>query len=275
MGRSVVSRSSFFARRQRQRVCFSTYYDSQSGLHLPVHNEKEITLILNKSKEDAVESFVPGQLYKEDYSDMPDKLQALSAQGIHGIILPPSNFPRDLRNLNTLNNIAPPSFYIFASLASPPTSSRSWSNTSMVVEFAPEDAALQDVMRQHVDNGQHTMLSIGEHVFNNAQQAVTVASQVANLIDQTKGGDFFWLSSSSGAVDADDVVELCEELMYLDVAGPTIKSRLVIDSGLNEEVIEETMMAGVNKYIIDDEQHVSVLEEIAKRQGKSILVRSQ
>jgi hypothetical protein len=283
--RSVVSRT---VRRQRQRrALFSTYYDSQSGLHIPIHNEKEITLIINKSEEPtSTSSFVPAHFYKEDASsDVPDKLQALQTQGIHGVILPPSKFPRDLRNLQTLSAIAPPNFTFFSSPVSKPptpaTTSSSSSSLSMVLEFAAgmknddddDDDELYNAMKQHVSNGMSTTLAIRESVYSGSGLGapINIASQIAKLIDRTGGGNFFWLStSSSEAVDVEEMMELCEELMYLDVVGSTIKSRLVIES-LNEEIIEETMMAGVNKYVIDDEEQVDVVEEIAKWQGKTIL----
>ena len=67
-----------------------TYYDSQSGLHVPVHKEKEISIYLNVNKEaTSTSSFVPAQFYKEDASsDVPEKLEQLVQDGITGLRLP-------------------------------------------------------------------------------------------------------------------------------------------------------------------------------------------
>lgn len=89
-------RLALFASTKRARSSFSTatYYDSQSGLHVPLHNEQEISLILNKRNEDtSTSSFVPAHLYKEDpSSDMPQVLKELKEKGVTGIILPPVKY---------------------------------------------------------------------------------------------------------------------------------------------------------------------------------------
>lgn len=84
-------RLALFASKRTRYFSTGTYYDSQSGLHVPLHNEQEISFILNKRNEDtSTSSFVPAHLYKEDpSSDMPQVLQELKEKGITGIILPP------------------------------------------------------------------------------------------------------------------------------------------------------------------------------------------
>ena len=101
------------------------------------------------------------------------------------------------------------------------------------------------------------------------------------------GGNYIWLSSSSSlsfggagggsgddddkpVLDSDRIVQICEELVYLDVTGKTVKSRLLVDADDDEDVIEETMFAGVNKFVITNEEQITIVEEIAKDQGKSI-----
>jgi hypothetical protein len=280
----IIHRSRSFVSRRRTlgRHFLSTYYDSQSGMHIPIHKEQEITLILNKSQEDtsiSSSSFVPAQLYKEDASsDMPEKLQSLKSQGIHGVILPPARFPRDIRNLQTLSHIAPPNFMFFSSFATlsqQPLSSIPTS-LSMLLEYSASDAGLEESMKWHVKSGMKTTISIRETIYKNGEP-ISIASQIAKLIDMTGGVDFMWLCCGGGSpssnkenIDADDVIRLCEELVYLDVAGPTIKSRMVVDS-TDPEIVEETMMSGVNKFVIEDEGQVQVVEDIAKEQGKIIL----
>jgi hypothetical protein len=261
-------------RPKRSRALFSTYYDSQSGLHVPIHNDQEISVVLNKMHDN---TFVPPQLYKDDPgSDMPDKLQALQKAGIHGLILPPPEFPRDHRNLKTLTHISPKGFQLF-SFSAPPTDSGS--NTSVIFDFDTDSAMvekLQESIQSQVENGFQTTLRLGDACFDESQEPILIANNIASLIDATKGGDFLWLavtkSNSSNDLDADSVLRLCEELMYLDLAGATVKSRLVVDV-MDEEVVGETMLLGVNKFVIHDEAQMEVVLQVAQEQGKTILQR--
>jgi len=246
---------------------FSTYYDSQSGLRIPVHNDKEISIFLDKRES----NFVPQHLYKEDASsDMPDILKELRDQGIGGVVIPPVHFPRDLRNLQTLSAIAPPNFRFFTSIPSsmanglgntPP------SNVSVLVGLQEDDSDV--LLQEQSERGFHTMLSL-QGILDDAS-AMSTASRVATILDQGRGGNLLWVSSPSTSVDADELVELCEELMYLDVAGPTIQSRLVVGAH-NEDLVDEVMLAGVNKFVLaDDFAKVEQVQEIAKWQGKAVV----
>ena len=129
---------------------------------------------------------------------------------------------------------------------------------------------LKDSLKAFVENGIMTTISIRETVYGE-KEPISVANQIAQLIDLTGGVDFLLVcaAGSSDNVDADDVVRLCEELVYLDVAGATIKSRMVVDSS-DPEIVEETMFSGVNKFVIEHEGQVPIVEEIAKEQGKAI-----
>lgn len=275
----VVPRARFLVSRcqkHRHKLSLSTYYDSQSGLHIPVHNEQEISLFLNKSREEtSTSSFVPAHLYKEDASsDMPDTLQELMSLGIRGVILPPANFPRDVRNLETLSNIAPSEFMFFSSMNHSNSQSvlSSKRGLSAISEYSEttETNDLKDSLKAFVENGIKTTISIRETVYGE-KEPISVANQIAQLIDLTGGVDFLLVcaAGSSDNVDADDVVRLCEELVYLDIAGATIKSRMVVDSS-DPEIVEETMFSGVNKFVIEHEGQVPMVEEIAKEQGKAI-----
>jgi hypothetical protein len=265
--------SSLTNRAFRKRAAFSadTYYDSQSGLHVPIHKEKIISVFLDVSREPtSPHSFVPAQFYKEDMSsDVPDKLRALVQEGITGLWLPPVKFPRDLRNLQTLHHIAPPNFNFFVCVESP--LSESLERLSAIHEFSMTDdrGDLKDKLKKHVDNGTKTTLRLGRAVCGDSD-SVSVASQLATLIDSTGGANYLWLTPPDSA-DEDDVIELCEELMYLDVAGPTIQSRIIIDS-IKEAVIDETMLAGINKYVIEDYSHIDIIQDVAKAQGKELVL---
>ena len=241
---------------------------------MPIHNEQEISVVLNKMHDN---KFVPPQLYKDDPgSDMPDRLQALQKSGIHGLILPPPEFPRDHRNLKTLTHISPEGFRLF-SFSVPPTDSGS--NTSVIFEYDTDLAMvkkLQESLQSLVENGFETTIRLGDACFDESQEPIMLANNIAGLIDATKGGDFLWVatakSKSSNALDADSMLGLCEELMYLDLAGATVKSRLVVDV-MDEEVVSETMLMGVNKFVVHDVAQMNVVLKAAQEQGKRILER--
>ena len=249
-----------------------TYYDSQSGLHLQKHNEKRISIFLDMSKDNlGPDTLIPAQLYKGNSPDVPDKLQALRQSGVTGMWLPPALFPRDERNLRTLHHIAPPGFRFFISFASSPPKDLS-SSLSIMHEFtgtSEVDASdLRRSLEQNAQHGMHTTMRLGESVCCDSD-AVSTASQLAALIDNSGGVDSIWISPSRSA-DADDVTYLCEELMYLDVAGPTIRSRIIIDSQ-KEEIIDETMLLGINKFVVTKDFQIDIIDEIAKAQGKEVL----
>lgn len=278
----------------------STYYDSQSGMHIPIHNELEISLVFNKSK--SVKDFVPSQLYKEDaYSDMPGILQNLrEQQGILGIILPELKFPRDVRNMKTLLSISPPNFMYFVSSSTvaansgllpcstkDKTNNSNSSKLSVVIDYDRSDdvdedgyndvlnATLRDDMQKHVANNVNTTLSI--RVDDKTLDPMTIAVNVATTIDNVGGGcDFVWLRNcgSSPLSTNVDYVFMClfEELSYLDLTGSIMKSRLMIDASLNNlDIVEEAMNLGANKFVIDNDNVVDKIEAIAHSQGKTIL----
>ena len=60
------------------------------------------------------------------------------------------------------------------------------------------------------------------------------------------------VSPDDNSVDPDDLRSLCEELSYLDVPGPTVKSRLVVKT-MNEEQVEECLQMGISKFLLPDD----------------------
>ena len=188
-------------------------------------------------------------------------------------------FPRDIRNLITLSAIAPNDFIFFTSGTKTIANSTSGvvtpSNVSMIVDFPSnhDDQVVEDdlesILKEHVQEGTSTTISL-QHILNNNDEIspIALANKIATLLDNTGGGgDYIWTATTK---DADDMIQICEELMYLDVAGKTIKSRLMVDA-TNEEVVEETMFAGVNKFVIDNDRQIDAIEEIVIDQGKTIL----
>jgi len=266
----AFARQSRIHPRSRRLQSTETYYDSQSGLHLPKHNEKFISMFLDISRESPhQDGLISPQLYKEDSSDVPDKLQALQDLGVRGVRLPPATFSRDFRNLRTLHHVAPSGLKFFVAIASSPP--LDLSSLSIMHEFPSFDenaSELQQSLDGHARVGTHTTVRLGESVCSEYDPVLT-GSRLATLIDRSHGVDSIWISPSLGA-DVDDVSQLCEELMYHDVAGPTIKSRIIIDS-FKEELIVETMLMGINKFVVTDNSQMDLVAEIARAQGKEIL----
>ena len=285
-------------RGSRNRRYLSTYYDSQSGLHLPVHNETEITLFLDvRGGHDEIGNhikspFVPHKLSKDrvEADEVSDKLQQLVQQGIHCVILPAIKFPRDIRNLQTLSAISPPGFVFLSGGSSGTDDSKNVDNGLLQAqELSSSDTNFSKIFRYRsgeefqqslqmsVNKGVHTTLSVTEDVYagdGGDVEPITLANNIAAMIDKGGGCDYIWISSEqrkeNNTTIGDTMVEVCEELVYLDVAGAPIKSRLLVDF-LNEDVIKDIMFAGINKYVIHHEDQVEMVESTAKEQGKELL----
>jgi hypothetical protein len=244
------------------RCCCSTYYDSQSGLHVPVHKEEEITLFLNQL------DFIPRQLYKDDESlDMRDKVVELQRAGVHGLFSPKAQFPRDDRNLQTLVHIAPLAFTLFA-FSEPEELSP---NISPIVKYREQmEDNLGQILKKHATLGIKTTIALGENCYDG--EAATVASRIATVIDSSPGAEnYLWLNCSyTENPNIDSIMRLCEELLYLDVPGSTVKFRMIVNF-LNEDFVNDIMMLGVNKFVIEAEEQIALVQKISKEQGKHLL----
>mmetsp|Transcript_37433 Transcript_37433/g.90988 ORF Transcript_37433/g.90988 Transcript_37433/m.90988 type:complete len:508 (+) Transcript_37433:109-1632(+) len=411
---------------QLRRCCYSStttnnnnndgvgqfYYDSQSGLHLPVHNEREIQLFLDLSKKtkkkknnmDTNENtstssssspsssststssplslpffVIPNHLYKDGdpgASDIPEQINELQRNGIHGVIVPPIEFPRDIRNLQTLRSLLlhelnnkghhQPTFQFFTTSSysgdslwqeffqrlSSPTKSTSMTSTTteedldskptiqrdgfggMLIEFERCSQDLEDteesdstatttstsntteqLLSRCIQSNIPTSLSItlgggdnhhhrdDEHNNKGQIDPISLSNSVATLLDRSPAGSFskiFVDTASSTTSSQEALLSVIEELIYLDVAGPTIKSRLVVQhsspspqssssSSSNDEYqdfIEDVMFAGVNKFVIggggeegeNDDGCLATIElisEVAVDQGKELLKRKE
>ena len=109
--------------------------------------------------------------------------------------------------------------------------------------------------------------------FSDEVDPVLTASATASLMDNTGGGDYILLSPEVFDSDdscADAMVQLCEELSYLDVEGATIKSRLLV-SAMTDDQLEECLMMGISKYIVADETGLDMLRSIVEEQGKQLI----
>lgn len=274
------------------RRYLSTYYDSQSGLHLPVHDDSEIRLFLDVRTNS--EPYVPHRLSKDrlEADEVTEALQGLVQKGIHGLILPQIRFPRDVRNLHTLSVIAPSGFCVLTDtsettsdsdmidegLLQAKEASSTATNFSKILEYRNNDEeGCRVTLQQSTDKGLHTTLSVGEEIYageGGDGEPITLANNIAAMIDASGGCDYIWISANKEenktATVADIMAQVCEELMYLDVAGATIKSRLLVDA-LKEDMVEDIMFAGVNKYVIDNEDQAELVDTVAKEQGKTLL----
>ena len=70
-------------------------------------------------------------------------------------------------------------------------------------------------------------------------------------------------------------------MSYLDVPGPTIKSRLIVSTLNNDQdVIEECLQIGINKYILDISDDIDDdlddrlrgLKDIVEEEGKELIL---
>ena len=106
------------------------------------------------------------------------------------------------------------------------------------------------IQKAMADYGSRTSIGIfDEKCFN--EDPILVASQIANIIDTTLIQQVI-VSPDDNSVDPDDLRSLCEELSYLDVPGPTVKSRLVVKT-MNEEQVEECLQMGISKFLLPDD----------------------
>ena len=80
----------------------------------------------------------------------------------------------------------------------------------------------------------------------------------------------------------DELVQLCEELSYLDVPGSTIKSRLMVPT-VSGDQLEECLQMGITKYIIDAssgdddgsesvESRLDMLRDAVEENGKELIL---
>jgi len=239
----------------------NTYYDSQSGQHVPIHNETEISLFLHASK-----STIPHKLYEDSFLD---QLKDWQKAGTHGLILPPVEFPSDGRNLVALTHIVPENFRLFSFDVFD-----DGNNTNVSVLLNYSNDKFEESLKWHVEEQYHTTILLEDECFT--EDPVMLANNVAAFIDSHGGGDFIWLAPTQSPIsglNADDVVRLAEELNYLDLPGATVQSRLLVNA-VDEDLIEEIMSLGVNKFVVDvdsQQEQVEMVQQIAEEQGKKVL----
>ena len=101
------------------------------------------------------------------------------------------------------------------------------------IEYKCVDKISTMIQKAMTDYGSRTSIGVfDEKCFH--EDLILVASQKANIIDTILIQQVI-VSPDDNSVDPDDLRSLCGELSYLDVPGPTVKSRLVVKS-MNEEL---------------------------------------
>jgi hypothetical protein len=253
-----------------------SYYDSQSGRHVPFHDERKINAYL-RSSIDCVEIVEAALLHSMD---------SVKALGVAGSVLTlPQQQPNELRLLEALSNIGEPksvdenacTFFIRLPISHRFSSAQlrhTPANVNFCFEYMSEVTSITPFA-----NGSTTSIGIFHPKYYIDVDPISVASEVANLIDKTGSISYIVLDptvqppaeTQSYTICDDEMVRLCEELAYLDVVGPTIKSRLVVP-GRNPDHIEECLSIGISKYIVDDVDCLEILRDVVDDAGKELVI---
>lgn len=222
------------AQRGSTRKMFSTYYDSQSGLHVAQHNENEISAY--------------------GLADEPGgSIESLVGVGFSGVVLPEST------TLSNAYSTLPSDFHIFASAPPDHTSALTppLDNVHLMLDYnILDDDDAKSLLQESVVafEDRSTCLALRDES-NYGEDPIAVANGVASMMDATNNAGINHICLLPPvSQDAEQVWSLAEELVYLDVPGPTIKSRLIVDlaaSADKDETMEECLRMGVNKFIVD------------------------
>ena len=254
-------------RMQMRMANSGTYYDSQSGQHVPIHDENKIYGYLLGNNKDSIKS-------------PKDIVQTARSVGLHGCLLPPI-VPQKRDVIDTAVGDVwflhlPSTLQDRLSCDEVIEGNRSMECVNLCFEFSIEDETVDKlstiIQKAMKDYGSRTSIGIfHEKCFQ--EDPILVASQIANIIDTT-GGCSHLLVSPDNSVDPDDLRTLCEELSYLDVPGPTVKSRLMVES-INEEQVEECLQMGISKFLLqdDDGDSLDMLKNAVDLAGKELNLR--
>ena len=282
-----------------------TYYDSQSGQHVSIHDERKITAYLRSSIDggDDEEIIARGGGGGDALLALMDAAKALGAAGSVVLTLPQT--PRrdggtggnELRLLEALgNSITKPApadendctLFIRLPMSHQLLSLTQLLRTPACVNLCFEYEREVTSFNSLFANGNRTSIGIFHPKYYTDMDPISLASDVANLIDKTANegspGSISYIvldpttvqhsadTESYGSTILDDeLVRVCEELSYLDVTGPAIKSRLVVPAH-SQDHVEECLGIGISKYIVDDAESLEMLGGVVEEAGKELVL---
>jgi hypothetical protein len=240
---------SIFATRRISAPFTTSYYDSQSGMHIAFHDETKISLYWN------------GLSSK-------NSLQTAIDRGMAGALV-------DAQEDGLLASV-PSEFTICNRLASFDDDAVVVSD-NILLEYrndVDDTTNLQEALSGYISKDVPSSTSLG--LFQNSlynQDPILVAAGIGSVMDGVVGTGTDWLWLIPDVDDDDAIVALCQELAYLDLAGPTMKSRLLVQAS-SEDQVEECLMMGISKFVTsssqDDEEVVDWLKDVVEEQGKEL-----
>jgi hypothetical protein len=156
-------------------------------------------------------------------------------------------------------------------------------NVNLCCEYTDEGAVNLAILA----DASGTSIGIFDPKYYIDRDPISVASDVANIIDiaasdGSRGSSIPYIVLDPADPDAvghvanirdDEYVRLCEEISYLDVAGPTMKSRLVV-SATNTDQIGECLDIGISKYIVDGVECLEMLRDVVDEAGKELILNN-
>ena len=287
-----------------------TYYDSQSGQHVPIHDERKITAYLRSSIDGDDEEIIArggggggGGGGGDALLALMDAAKALGAAGSVVLTLPQT--PRrdggtggnELRLLEALgNSITKPTpadendctLFIRLPMSHQLLSLTQLLRTPACVNLCFEYEREVTSFNSLFANGNRTSIGIFHPKYYTDMDPISLASDVANLIDKTategSPGSISYIvldpttvqhsadtESYGSTIWGDELVRVCEELSYLDVTGPAIKSRLVVPAH-SQDHVEECLGIGISKYIVDDAESLEMLGGVVEEAGKELVL---
>ena len=276
-----------------RRMSSGTYYDSQSGQHVPIYDESKVFAYLRSSIEYTADN-------QGGVSTIMDLMNAHKSLGLAGSVVNFSHKDGDtdgseslslLQKLSNINeHLATSSdekqestVFIRLSEAHQLTATQQLptftlpSNFNVCYEYS-DNATRVTSITGHATTLRQSSIGIFDPKYFLYRDPISIASGVANLIDATASNGS---SISNIILDPplpddtlscdDEMVRLSEELSYLDVTGPTIKSRLIV-AAHNTECIEECLNIGISKFIVTDKHALHILREGVVETGKQLIV---
>lgn len=266
------------------------YYDSQSGQHVPIYDESKVFAYLRSSID------YTAAIQRGD-ATIVELMNAHKTLGLAGSVL---NFPH--KNGGTDGS---DSSSLLQMLSNINEHLATWDETQEITVFIRMSEAHQltatqqlpsftltsndfNICYEYSDNATRITTITGHATVKSSigifdpkyflyRDPISIASGVANIIDATttNGSSISNIILDPPLPDDtescdDELVRLSEELSYLDVTGPTIKSRLIV-AAHSTECIDECLNIGISKFIVTDKDALHILRESVVKSGKQLI----